>query len=301
MLTETSLLDMGQCLRLYKFWGIDGVIPIRFKEKKPLVPKWESYQRRRATQAELRQWFKPGVSMNVAIICGPVNGNLVVLDFDPEASELYEGFCEFCQSYFNKPLVEVTPIVLSGRGGHHVYWRVKQLPQLFHPVGEQRKSLPDIQSTGGYVLAPPSVHPNGNAYRWLNPTLKQISTIDSLSDLALDVPLAGKKQASLANEERVGHSRDELYTLLTTPLQVGERHRGMMIITCHLIEIGVSEQVARPLVKCWVRQNSVEQLTDKAIDIYLDDLFTRYHPSGRRWGAQERPKRYAHQGGISNE
>jgi hypothetical protein len=53
------------------------------------------------------------------------------------------------------------PTVITGRGGYHVYLAVTGL-------GNRAGLLPhvDWRGRGGYVVAPPSVHPNGKRYEW---------------------------------------------------------------------------------------------------------------------------------------
>jgi Bifunctional DNA primase/polymerase, N-terminal len=54
------------------------------------------------------------------------------------------------------------PVVSTGGGGLHLY---------FQPTGEgnraQMLTKVDYRGIGGQVIAPPSIHPNGTAYRWL--------------------------------------------------------------------------------------------------------------------------------------
>jgi putative DNA primase/helicase len=57
-----------------------------------------------------------------------------------------------------------TATVLTGSGGRHYWFR--------HPGGELRNSAGqlgpglDLRASGGYVVAPPSVHESGNPYKW---------------------------------------------------------------------------------------------------------------------------------------
>lgn len=173
---------MQEYLARYRLWDLN-VFPIVYKDKKPAIP-WASFQKRKADESELINWFSDN-EHNIAIVCGGISGNLVVLDFDNP--DLYSGFSEYWQQFYGKPLQNMTPIVKTGGGGYHVYLKVQQKPQLYHPTGEERKHLPDIQSEGGYVLAPPSIHPNGNPYKFLN-EVKTIHEVKSLSELAIDIP-----------------------------------------------------------------------------------------------------------------
>ena len=131
-----------------------SVIPIQPSEKKPLV-HWEEYQSGRVTESEINAWWAKSPDANVGIVTGTVSG-LVVIDLDtPEAKEklkeLVPGF-DFT----------TVPRSRTGKG-----W------QLFfqHPgitIRNRAGVIPglDVRGDGGYVVAPPSIHPNGKAYKW---------------------------------------------------------------------------------------------------------------------------------------
>ena len=65
----------------------------------------------------------------------------------------------------DRDLMAPTATVATGGGGWHLYYR--------HPGGPTLPALPgaagiDIKGDGGYVAAPPSVHPGtGKPYRWV--------------------------------------------------------------------------------------------------------------------------------------
>jgi len=184
---------MDKAILEYTNWGL-SLIPIKYKDKKPAVDSWKRYQAERATDEEIKKWFNGGTPSNIAIVCGKISDGLVVLDYDKQALELFVQHNDFWLEKFGKKIDELTPLVQTGGGGYHVYLKVKLLPQLFHPVGEDRKNIPDIQSEGGYVLAPPSIHPSGNPYRRLNPQVKDIFHVGSLLDLGIKTPVAGQRE-----------------------------------------------------------------------------------------------------------
>jgi hypothetical protein len=175
--------SLAQFVDKYLAWGF-CLIPIVPRAKNPSV-KWQQYQGHKPTEAEISAWFSSN-NANIGIVCGTISGNLIVLDFDNQ--ELYVGFSDFWLEKYGRKIDEMTPIVQTGGGGYHVYLRVRQLPQLFHPTGADRKHIPDIQSQGGYVLAPPSLHPSGNPYRLLNPQVTTIFEVESLREIAIDIP-----------------------------------------------------------------------------------------------------------------
>jgi Bifunctional DNA primase/polymerase, N-terminal/YspA, cpYpsA-related SLOG family len=88
----------------------------------------------------------------LAVRTGTVSG-LAVVDVDPRNG-----------GQVDPALMTPTAAVATGGGGWHLYYR--------HPGGPLRTVLPgragvDVKADGGYVVAPPSVHPGtGRAYRW---------------------------------------------------------------------------------------------------------------------------------------
>src|SRR5215203_3500214 len=61
------------------------------------------------------------------------------------------------------------PVAATGRGFH---WHV--LPP---GLGNRAGILPgfDFRGRGSYVVGPPSVHPGGHRYRWINPLLEELA------------------------------------------------------------------------------------------------------------------------------
>lgn len=129
-----------------------NVFPLQPRGKTPLF-SWQVYQRRRATASEIAAWGCNSNS-NVAVVCGPTSGNLVVLDIDsPEAREQLEEE--------HGPL-PVTPTVRTRKGWH--LYLIDPSATLRNFVGK----VPgvDLRAMGGYVVAAGSIHPSGVEYRW---------------------------------------------------------------------------------------------------------------------------------------
>lgn len=137
-----------------------SVIPLRPKDKKPALKSWEPYQKERASEEQIRAWWKKWTRANIGIVTGTISG-IIVLDVDgPEGQE----------SIADKELPP-TICAITGSGGYHYIFK--------HPGGEVRnfaRRLPglDLRGDGGYIVAPPSIHPNGNTYEWgLPPEMEQ--------------------------------------------------------------------------------------------------------------------------------
>jgi hypothetical protein len=129
-----------------------SVVPVRRGEKIPALP-WHQFQTRRATEAEVRDWFSDP-TMGVGIVTGAIS-NLVIADFDGDVGAATE------QQLLSR--LGAGPVALTGGGGCHrffshpgrkVYTRTGILPGM------------DIRGDGGFIVAPPSVHASGRQYSW---------------------------------------------------------------------------------------------------------------------------------------
>lgn len=132
-----------------------GLAPLPCHEKRPLVP-WAVYQQKLPTVQEVTSWWTTWPDANIALVLPP--GALVVdLDGPNAGSLLVEAGIE---------LPANAPSATTGKGSH-IYLtsagrEVQNKVALFKKEGSQV----DIRAAGGYVLAPPSRHPNGKIYEW---------------------------------------------------------------------------------------------------------------------------------------
>ena len=127
------------------------VMPIKKISKKAFI-LWKKFQKRRPTKQELNSWMKDYPDFNIAIITGNAAG-LVVVDADSERGmNLVKEI----------GLPKGTPTVLTNRGEHYYF----RYPDYDVPSRSFKELGLDIKSDGGYVLAPPSKHPDGGTYKW---------------------------------------------------------------------------------------------------------------------------------------
>lgn len=185
-----------------------SVIPIS-KDKTPLIP-WKQYQERRATAEEVNAWFSAYPDANIAIVTGQISG-LAVIDFDT-----LEAF----DNARSKGLPS-TPLVQTARG-IHAYFQCQDGMRNF----QKRADLVgvDFRGEGGYVVAPPSVHQNGHAYKWLNSC--------SLEDL----PLAELPDWVLAKDESEKTPLKDIYQ----GVDKGQRNMSLARIVGSLANDGLT-------------------------------------------------------------
>ena len=69
-----------------------SVIPVRADgSKAPALPEWRQFTDRRATDAELVEWFGGEKDYGIGVVPGPASGNLAVLDFEKSIEWNPEG------------------------------------------------------------------------------------------------------------------------------------------------------------------------------------------------------------------
>ena len=101
-------------------------------------------------------WWNKSPDANIGLACGH---HFFVLDVDPRnGGDETLGALE--REYAKVP---ETVIGLTGGGGLHILFRMP--PELKKLRGSAGDGL-DIKGLGGYIVAPPSIHPDGPEYRW---------------------------------------------------------------------------------------------------------------------------------------
>ncbi|MCX7629357.1 MAG: bifunctional DNA primase/polymerase [Geminicoccaceae bacterium] len=208
-----------------------SVIPLRPRDKRPLL-RWEAFQHRRPEPEEIRAWFATRPDANLGVVTGTISG-LVVLDVDP-ARGGNESLAALEARFGPLP---PTLVVETGGGGRHLYFH--------HPGGLPcavgiRPGL-DLRGEGGYVVAPPSIHPNGRPYRFLP---------GPEGELPEPAPLPGWLALPLdESAHRRGHSVAWWRALLREGLVEGERNTRLASLAGLLLHHGLEPGVVEELLQ----------------------------------------------------
>ncbi len=111
-------------------------------------------------EAQIRKLWGQWPQANIALVTGEKSG-FDVLDIDHQSGG-DESLAELEQKHGRLP---ATVESLTGGGGRHLLFAHNG-----HRFGNDSKGLlgPGIhvRTTGGYIVAPPSIHPNGHTYEW---------------------------------------------------------------------------------------------------------------------------------------
>lgn len=162
-------------------WAKAGcsVIPIRADgTKKPLI-KWDPYQSRRATEAEIRQWFT-GTEYGIGIVCGAISGGLELCELEGRATtgDSFDKIQDVADVAFDNwdqwVLGHRTYAELTPSGGIHLLYRIadQPVPGNTKLAGNiDNECLAETRGEGGYVIVAPTggkVHATGEDWRAIN-------------------------------------------------------------------------------------------------------------------------------------
>lgn len=206
------------------------VFPVEPGGKKPLT--FHGCLDATTDEWQIKSWWLEHKDANVGIATG--NG-LVVVDVDH--AEIPVGL-----------EVPESAKVKTGKGFHYYY----QYPKSFgHLKGGVNVNLPgiDIRADGGYVVAPPSIHPNGLTYEWQSPPEAWESLTISPSWVTNRVDQKHRTDALAATED----DRDEA---AWAPARQGERDQRAVALAGRLVKTGmrIQKDIARALL-AWNERN----------------------------------------------
>lgn len=136
-----------------------AVFPIS-RDKTPLTP--HGFKDASTDPNVIREWWRKKPSANVAIATGKMSGGLVVIDLDVDYAEGKDGISTLDIWTEENGCWIDSRTVITGRGGKHIYFQSSEAYGC--KIGAMKDI--DIRGEGGYVVAPPSIHKNGNSYYW---------------------------------------------------------------------------------------------------------------------------------------
>jgi hypothetical protein len=171
------------------------------------------------------RWWHAVPNLNIGIATGAVSG-IFVLDIDGEDGE---GSLLKLESEHGAlpPTIEV----VTGKG-RHCYFRTGKR-KISNSVGQLGVGL-DVRGDGGYVIAPPSIHPSGRTYAW---------SVDTTRDFA-DAPgwlIAMVTAAKSGSTGKAGKPLEHWHTVLTEPIHNGQRNATLASICGKLLHMGVND------------------------------------------------------------
>lgn len=253
-MADPPIAEIGQAALAYAARGW-SVVPAEPRGKRPIVA-WQEFQQRIASAEEIAAWFRHWPRANVAIVTGAVS-RLVVLDIDSR----HEGSASLEQLALAHGPLPRTQEALTGGGGRHLYFT--------HPGGTVRNRVGlaagiDLRGDGGCVVAPPSVHPSGRRYAWVEARGPHD---------ALPAPMPRWLDEWVrADPRHPGHPVSHWRELARRGIRQGERNATIASFAGHLLWRGVDPDVVRELLRAWNRFRCDPPLSDGEVTRAVDSI-----------------------------
>lgn len=225
--------------------------------------------KRKLTNYEIRQYWKE--EANVGIITGEIS-KLAVLDFDDRDS--YNVFKEVWSNLYPDFLLD-TMTVQTGKGVH-VYFR----PDVHARTTTFRfnDNLHHLKQEGGYVVAPPSIHPSGSSYVLVGgfnvepQDIKGRMVIDTLKAMGVEEPSTQRKDRPAT-----------WASALCEPISQGERNTSAAQLCGLLIrKFPYDEGLIMGLMKAWNSMYCNPPLDEDEIFNLVEGEIARYGPQERK-------------------
>jgi hypothetical protein len=215
-----------------------SVFPCKPRGKVPITP--HGCQDATTDADQIARWWKQNPLCNIGIATGPKSG-IWVLDIDGIEGEATLSVLE--QRYDAE--LPATVEVITGSCGRHDYfrWPGDGLP-IKNSAGKIGPGI-DARGQGGYVIAPPSIHPSGRRYAW---------SVDSASEFAN----APEWLLELAHERHLNGAHgdapradDYWQHLIREGAGEGCRNASTASLAGYLLRHGIKPSVAFELLLKW--------------------------------------------------
>ena len=185
-----------------------AVFPLKPKDKAPITA--HGVHEATTNLETIQKWWRKYPNANIGIACGKISGGLLVVDVDRKPNGV-DGLDSLNAWERENGELPETVRSITGSGGCHIFFRIdrpeKNRVNLLEGV--------DIRSDGGYIVAPPSIHNNGNQYEWeYDPDEYEVAHGDEILDKLLK---CGKKdktdQFTMPDKVGKGQRNDTMYKL----------------------------------------------------------------------------------------
>lgn len=224
---EEQLSELGRAALAYVRAGF-AVFPCKPRSKVPNTPHglndWTDNP-----EHVINHW-SAHPNDNIGITCGAPSGGLLVLDFD--VSETKNGLETLKRWETEHGELPETAEAITGSGGKHYFFRTDR--NNIKPTANQELGV-DVRCDGSFVVAPGSIHPNGNAYEWwCSPWEVEIATADGNVLDFLD--FVQRNGGDDGTRKENGKFR------LPDKIKAGERDKTLFRYASHLRSVGRSDE-----------------------------------------------------------
>ena len=240
-------INMMQAALDYAARGF-AVFPVNQRNKKPHTP--HGCLDAKTDPGAIRFWWTKWKDAAIGIATGSVSGGLIVVDLDEDDDKGLDGYQALKTWEKDHGEFPDTWRSVTGRGGYHIFFRSKKI---YHNRAGVLDGV-DVRGEGGYVIAPPSLHPNGRRYEWeISPDEEHLAEVTKSVDELLTY--------GDAQDGEFGQ-RFELPNQIAT----GTRNDTLFKYACSLQSKGVPNDAIVDYVRMANKMRCDDPLEDEDID-----------------------------------
>lgn len=197
-------------LELARYYVRQGLSVVPKMTDKRTTVEWKPYQERIPTDSELVEWFggKLWEEVGLACVTGAVSGlrenyGLIVMDFDNMA--FWEPWCQLTEDMHDRLVISK-----SGSGKRHVWFRApgsangRRLYAAYYPQDNSptgRSIAIEVSREGTTITLPPSIHPSGNRYEWIQGKSSTIPFVSEFFAIGLLAAAQSLDQAPMTKQQ----------------------------------------------------------------------------------------------------
>jgi len=204
--------------------------------------------------AIIRQWWRLQPDCNIAIATGTPS-KVFAIDVDGLAAEGELRRLEAEHGELPATIEAITP------RGRHVYFRTPQ-----SPVGNSAGKIApgvDARGTGGYCLAPPSIHPTGRRYAW---------SVDCAKAFAEAPSWLLQRVAEPADKKKTPAPPGEWCALVSQAIDEGSRNATIARLAGYLLRHHVEPYVTLTLLRSWNCTHCAPPLSEAEVDQVVNSI-----------------------------
>lgn len=246
-----------------------AVFPLKPRMKTPIYKG--GFHNATTNPKTIKKWWRKNPDANIGIATGQKSGGLVVFDFDINEKKGKNG-SESLKNWLNEkrlPDLPDTVTSITGGGGCHYLYRDKK-----HTHKTRAGILPgvDIRADGGYIVAPQSIHPNGNRYEW------ELS--GHIDDMDIFDISEGDNSASAFLEFTDNKEDDENGTGFVSPnkIESGVRNKTLYSAACSMQSKGYADETIRAAIVAENKAKCGPPLDDDELDKIINSALK--YPKG---------------------
>lgn len=228
-----------------------AVFPLKARDKAPITT--HGVHEATTNFDQIQKWWKRYPNANIGIACGKVSGGLLVVDLDNKPNGV-QGIDTLSQWERENGELPETVRSITGSGGNHILYKVdtteKNRVGLLDGV--------DIRSDGGYIVAPPSIHPNGNSYEWeYDPDEYEVAEADNIVKKLLATGRPDKTDTFVVPDKIVKGKRNDTIYKWACSLQARNTPDPVIVASCR----SMNETVCDPPLT----ENELDKIIQSAL------------------------------------